>query len=250
MSDEERLEEIMNDLESYFQYAMPYGDYNVRLAQPYIAKWGAVFLHMSLAWFVATMKEVAARTLIEPPLEQTYDETIREVAISTIRYTLNLAQAYGSQGPAHLCQVITQATDEDTITLASFLLSSRDFTDRSYRDMFWTAYRKAEGTACKIALAYALFVIGEKSELQGYVNKGYFGTQNAINKLKAMLIANANVKRHEIDDMVMTAILFPYTLPIPLPMNVFLGVLGIIALDMATEGIPFYHLPWKRKQYP
>lgn len=258
--DENKLKELMDDIFNYFNNAKDDNDYNCALAKSYIKKWGAEFTVLSLAWIAKYLRDNADATkLIYLRNEAEGDTFLRNVAIEIIFRAKSIVKAQGLFGITTLLEIIKSTPDEDLCAIAAFILQTCDFLDPGQpgvKEVFQESYQKREGTACKIMLASGLYREGVNKEIMFYIENGYLGDSKIVDWLKSEIRRRflQPMNQNEVESIIVREMLFPERIGTNNQIMIVPGLIGILALDIASNGLAFMNQGgawnnWKRKRY-
>jgi hypothetical protein len=239
MSDQDQMNMMVQDLESYFSRAT--GEpYDRELAQPFIKKWGPKFAHMASAWVAQKIQRLSK-----------FQETMMGISYSVqlVCILQNIYMAYGTSAGIITGWAISLSSDEDVKAFIAYVLASNELANISYCGLLREELKKVVGSSCKITLAYALHKCGDDSELLRLFESGYL-----CGKLMTQALQESGKEVYpQNTDQERQTILLDYVSDINPPE--ILGVIGILILDNWTQGgfvsAGFLAgLPWTRKVYP
>ncbi len=181
----EKDNEIIEAVDFFFSSAKDDDIYNYRISQPLFQKFGSEFLYYSLIYMINCLRNKLAS---QPPVFSAIAEKMADQQV--VNYGLNLMNIYQSLiiaydritdmgGIKYLQLILLSPSDEDIISLTAFNLASQYCIRDSNTSFLETALKNAYGTACQIALAYALDQNGLpyyyddiKPKIQRYLSAG------------------------------------------------------------------------------
>ncbi len=176
------------------------------------------------------------------------DRMIASRAMGLMSYMFDLVKAFGSEASSWLTYIIKNIPDEDVRALAAYMLATDQFVNPDYRNVLIESYDNSEGTGCRMALALALFMCGERKYLRQYLSKGVFCSPDYYNQLENSLKRNRpELGQSEREMAIVLMLVVPETQGIP---SAHSGLIGILSLDIGTNGLAWRNRPtldWKRK---
>jgi len=260
--DETELNQIMFDLDYYFDHAQDDEENNIELVKPFIKKWSASFTMLSLAWIAKHLKDAAAITRFEFLEDEAAGDTfLRNVAIGRIFPAKSIIRAQGIFGITTLLEIVKNVEDEDICALAAFMLQTCDFLEPGQpgiKEIFYDAYSTREGTACKIVLASGLHREGANEAIMFYIENGYLGDPKIVDLLKMEIRKRypQSMAQKDIEFIIIREMLFPESAGMNNKkfIQIMPGLMGVLALDIASDGLAFMNQGgawdnWKRKRY-
>lgn len=258
MSDENKA--IWKALDEYFEHAGSDRNGNIRLARPSIDRWNRAFILGGFQWVAERIeKEGAEATKMatyDGSLDVLLDQSVFTVAKRSLGQLRDLLSTLGNEAGSWLVAQLQISWDEDESALIAYMLAN-DFISAldSYkhelsRITLRNTYEKTEGTSCKMALAWALYNMGDEKYWETFVYADYIWKkefvqmwEDIIKKVKPNLNGKESkaLLCHQFANPESTGLSIPGT-------EQPWGIIEFLALDIASNGRKYSKNPkWKRK---
>jgi hypothetical protein len=181
--DEQRMEQIVDALQRYFDRADPDNDdFNARLIQDDLKLYGGELLLLAPAVIIDGLRNAVdiqvRQQIFLGADDDSLDSRLKGIGLMLFMEYASLIKAAGGGGvlALTLSLPLLLKQDEDVVTIIAYTLgtlarsrspliaSAVTSTAELVRDLFQQAYN----TSCKIALAYALFQCGSREPFKSY----------------------------------------------------------------------------------
>ncbi len=246
-------------LDYYFAHAGEDSKENIRIAKPYIDRLGNAIIIAGFSWVAERIEKEGLDTIklalfTSGELLNLRTFIIAEKSFSQLR---DIVSTLGNEAGNFLVANITTGADEDEQALAACMLAN-DFLStleplqlEFARNLLKGFYDEAEGTSYKMALAWALYKMGDKIFWETLVYGEFFIKREFIQLVEQMAkIAEPGLGNKEIKDLVCRNVAsgeYP-GLPIPISEIGKRGLFRTLALDIASDGKAYQNAPhWSRK---
>lgn len=217
---------------------------NMQLAQPLVSM-GVIGYK---ACFAAMIQHLLANKMYESRSD--YPQFILSVAFRDIQMMHDFVHADRYGATVNLVTVINNEDSEDIRALAAYLivLTSMEFDHSWAVEDLRKAYANTVGTGCQISLALALSVCGDGEKIKSLIQQGVVGNGRAdyyetMHLYVPMQLPNLT------DDEIEKVIALRFTAPEIVGSDFKWSLIGMLAFDIATDGIAMSTgaVTWVRK---
>src|ERR1035437_5800846 len=161
MATQAEMQAIVGALARYFTSATNDDQRNADLVRGDIQRFGEALVPMGLAYVAHRLQAIAGETAASFLFDEDGgDKQIVAQGMLMIDQERSLIGAYGEMGVALLLKTLA-FTDEDTVALAAYELADRRFVRPASVTQLRKAFQTAYGSACRLALALALYRHGD-----------------------------------------------------------------------------------------
>lgn len=177
---------------------------------------------------------------------------LTDLIVSQLR---DVIRTTGVKAGSWLVAGVSTTPDEDeqalnALLLVDFISTLEPLPLEMAKSLLKSYYDLAESTSCKMAIAWALYNLGQKKLWEDLVYGDYFLKSEFVQRAETMMkIFNPTLNQTEIKDLICRMFAtgdYPEQLPVPEPSK--RSVLRVLALDIASNGAAFSHAPkWSRK---
>jgi len=253
-------EAIWGALDEYFSKAGSDREANIRLARSFINQVGDGFIIGGISWVAESIEkeglESRKLSMLGTP-DLILNLRLFQVAKDNLAHYGDVVSIKGREAGAFLAASIGTAADEDEAALAAYLFANNfvntlDEVKLTFLRIFIKElFKHTIGTSCRMALAWALYNMGEKREWESFVYDGIVWKKEYGKIIENFETANNPSKsKNEIKSLVCREIALADGAGIRyFPEVSKMGIVEFLALDLASNGKAFATYPgWKRKQ--
>lgn len=253
------IEQLTKELDFYFANADPNRhDHNANLIMPLLNKWGVRAISVGFVWILGDLQEQFRMIMAKKTRTPTSEIKIivRNRAIHDMALIYDMVSFLGEQAGEFLNTIISSAPSEDMQSLATYTLVAPAFFRPVYCSTLQQAYFRAEGTACRMVLAFALSQCNELSYIRTFIDAGYFCSKDEYQRLEWKFRQDLpNQSPLEREKTLVTMVVAPEMTGVPdLLKQDQLGLIGCLAMDIASaefvdDSQQSSGLVFKRKRY-
>jgi hypothetical protein len=155
------MQAVVDAVARYFRAATDDDRHNTAIARDDLQRHGEVLVPMGLVYMADSLQKAARETMAMFVLDEAAgDAYVVDQGDEMTKKLKSLIRAFGETGVAALLKTL-QFSDEDTVGLAACMLADKQFVRPSSVAPLRTALGRAYGSACKLALALALYRHGD-----------------------------------------------------------------------------------------
>ena len=219
MDTKPEMQAIVGAIARYFGAATDDEQHNLAIIRDDLQRYGAALVPMGLAYITHSLQELARGTVTDFLLDEAAgDAYIVEQGSTMASKVRSLVGGYGEMGVTVLLETL-KFTDEDTVALAACTLANQRFVRPSSVPQLRAALQGSYGSACKLALALALYRHGDRQWFESLAPK--------------FVMRGSDIGPQALEQAARSV--FP-----------------VLALDIATNGLAYSgpgRMEWRRKQY-
>jgi len=248
--------EIWAAVDHYFEHAESAKDESLRLIRQAHESLGDGIILAAFAW-VAERLEKEGEQSKQLAMMGVSDRMLNLRLFAIAESVINLlgdVVALQKEAGVFLIASIMATPDEDEQALMAYMLATRfvstfDQWDQAKARVFLKTHLQAiEGTSCKMALAYALYVMDEKDPWEKLVYGNVFMQLNFVRAVEATFVEMFPKRRKEAKSVVCREIAVPGSTDFQIPVPDQWGIREFLAIDIASNGSQFKNYPnWRRK---
>lgn len=253
-------EQIWNALDDYFERAGEDEYTNIQIAQPFINRWGNAFIcggPLWIAWRLEKEGHESAKNAMMGMSDAILDLMLFMLAKSSLEKYKHILDTLGNDAGKYLFTGIGLPGDEDAQALSAYLFG-RDYVktldSRSAdisRIFLKTLYPNLIGTSCKLAVSWARYNLGDEEEFEKFIYNDSLWGKDYLELIEEVLkLENKSIRRDELKHQLISECAIPKSGPLDAinPHYLRRGILEALALDIASNGKVFQHIPnWQRK---
>ena len=164
-------ENLLSDLNSYFGGAdvAP----NSQIARLLIQYWGFNGVKKGFEWVVDDLHEFIRRLPKSAMSQVNHGVTSKAMGLMSYLFDFLIVVDDAS---AWLAKIITTTDNENVRALAAYTFATDQFKDPRYQNELVAAYNNSRKTSCRLAIAFALFIFGERKYLKQHIDNGSLGS--------------------------------------------------------------------------
>ncbi len=248
--------EIWAAVDRYFEHAESAKDESLRSIRQAHESLGDGIILAAFAWVAERLEKegvfLAQSAMLGAP-DRMLTLRLFAIAESVINLLGDVVVLQKEAGVFLIASIMT-TQDEDEQALMAYMLATRFVTtfdqwDQAKARVFLKTHLQAiEGTSCKMALAYGLYVMGETKPWEALVYGNVFMQLNFVRAAEATFVEMFPNRRKEVKSVVCHEIAVPRSTDFQIPAPDQWGIREFLALDIASNGKQFRAYPnWRRK---
>lgn len=215
---EQELNQLANALYRYFAHAQPDDDaHNAAISRSDRERYGARMLFLGPAVIVTELHDVVMHQTMTSRDDATADRQLRSVGLHLLFCYRSLVKAYGANGVIPLtARLLLPDTDEDIVAIIACALGLLVEDELLMTKMSLQAAAQPlqdeindrDGTACKVALAWALLRCGVKDPFRRHAIPALaLVTSESHSSLERLINSRQRQEQRYLDSLVLNTIL-------------------------------------------
>lgn len=251
---------IWQELDAYFgNVGQDSREENIRLAGPSVDRWGRAFVVGGFSWVAESIEREgveSARLSMFGMSDQLLNLRLFSLARRNFGRLRDVVSISGADTGVFLIANIGVPGDEDEAALNSYMLAS-DFIPtidsmklEVSKIYLKNVYNLAVGTSCRMAMAWALYNMGEKKEWESMVYGNQFVRRDFLDRLEETIRENGmDLEGQDVKSVLCQEYAVPgSTNLVPEFVIGDMGIFETLTLDIASDGRAFKNNPsWQRK---
>ncbi len=248
--------QIWAAVDIYFEHAESAKDESLRLIQQALQQYGGAVILASIAWVAERLEkegEQSKQLAMMGAPDKMVNLRLFAIAESIVKL-LGDVMALENEPGKFLVASIVVTPDEDEQALMAYLLATRfakildPWDQKKNQVLLKNFYQSIEGTSCKMALAYALYVMSETKPWEALVYGNVFMQLNFVRAVEATFAEMFPNRKKEAKSVACREIAVPGSTDFQIPVPDQWGIREFLALDIASNGRQFKSYPnWRRK---